>query len=133
MTSKNNQPTDKNKGKKPSKTDEDNSDGEKTGAFNLNNLLDDPESFARNASDAVNEMGNVAAAIFKPIEKRGSELDASDRFQDFFSTIAAVGKHWAETPEKSLEAQTRITKQYMELWASSMTVSYTHLTLPTKA
>ena len=120
MTSKSDQPTNKNEGKKPSKADEHNSDSEKANAFNLNNLLDDPESFARNASDAVNEMGNVAAAILKPIEKRGSELDTSDRFQDFFSTLAAVGKHWVETPEKSLEAQTRITKQYMELWASSM-------------
>lgn len=89
-------------------------------SFNLNNLLDDPESFARNATEAVNEIGNVAAAFLKPLEKRGGELDATDRFHDFFSTIAAVGKHWAETPEKTLEAQTRITSQYLELWSSSM-------------
>ncbi|MEP3231263.1 MAG: class I poly(R)-hydroxyalkanoic acid synthase [Hyphomicrobiales bacterium] len=120
MTAKSDQPIDKNTSKKSKVADEKISGDENTGAFNLNNLLDDPESFARNASEAMSEIGNVAAAIMKPIEQRGNDLDTSDRFQDFFSSIAAVGKHWVETPEKALEAQTRITQQYMELWASSM-------------
>ena len=77
MTSKSDQPTNKNSGKKPEVTDEKDNGDENTSAFNLNNLLDDPESFARNASEAMNEIGNVAAAIMKPIEQRGSELDTS--------------------------------------------------------
>jgi len=89
-------------------------------AYNLQNLIDDPETFARNTAEIVQELGKVAAAYVKPIEKRGNEADTADRLSDFFATIAQVGKYWTEKPERALEAQTRITSQYMELWASSM-------------
>ena len=88
--------------------------------YQIQNLIDDPESFAKNAATIVQEFGKVAAAYAKPIEERGNESDSADRMTDFFSTIAQVGKYWTEKPERALEAQTRITSQYLELWASSM-------------
>lgn len=88
--------------------------------YNIKNLLDDPETFARNTAQIVEQMGKVASAYVKPIEERGNESDTADRLNDFFTTISQVGKYWTEKPERALEAQTRITSQYMELWAQSM-------------
>ena len=88
--------------------------------YNINNLIDDPETFARNTAQIVQEMGKVASAYVKPIEQNGTETDTADRLSDFFNTIAQVGKYWTEKPERALEAQQRITSQYMELWANSM-------------
>ncbi|MEP3673310.1 MAG: class I poly(R)-hydroxyalkanoic acid synthase, partial [Hyphomicrobiales bacterium] len=88
--------------------------------YNIKNLIDDPETFARNTAQIVEQMGKVASAYVKPIEERGNESDTADRLTDFFNTISQVGKYWTEKPERALEAQTRITSQYMELWAQSM-------------
>lgn len=88
--------------------------------FDLQNLVDDPETFASNTAEIVQELGKVAAAFMKPIEQRGSEPDTADRLTDFFTTIAQVGKYWTEKPERAFEAQSRITNQYLELWAHSM-------------
>lgn len=88
--------------------------------YNIQNLVDDPEAFANSAAQIIQQLGKVAAAYAKPIEERGNEADTADRMTDFFTTIAQVGKYWTEKPERTLEAQTRITSQYMELWANSM-------------
>lgn len=88
--------------------------------YDIQNLINDPETFAKNTAQIVQELGKVAAAYIKPIEERGNDSDTADRLTDFFTTIAKVGKYWTEKPERTLEAQTRITSQYMELWANSM-------------
>ena len=88
--------------------------------YNIKNLIDDPETFARNTAQIVEQMGKVVSAYVKPIEERGNEADTTDRLNDFFTTIAQVGKYWTEKPERALEAQNRITSQYMELWSQSM-------------
>lgn len=88
--------------------------------FDLQNLVEDPESFANNTARAIEEMGKVAAAIVKPIEKQGGEPDTQERINDFFTTIAQVGKYWAETPERSVQVQNRLNNQYLDLWSNTL-------------
>ncbi|MBA4783099.1 MAG: class I poly(R)-hydroxyalkanoic acid synthase [Rhizobiales bacterium] len=88
--------------------------------FEFNALIDDPETFARNTAEIVQELGRLAAAYIKPVEERGNEPDTADRLTDFFTTIAQVGKYWLEKPERTLEVQNRIAGQYMQLWANAM-------------
>lgn len=104
---------------KPSQNTSQHSSAEKP-EYDIQNLINDPETFAKNTAQIVQELGKVAAAYIKPIEERGNDSDTADRLTDFFTTIAQVGKYWTEKPERTLEAQTRITSQYMELWANSM-------------
>ncbi|MEM8794477.1 MAG: class I poly(R)-hydroxyalkanoic acid synthase [Pseudomonadota bacterium] len=87
--------------------------------FDLSPLIEDPDALARNTAELVEQLGRVAAAVVKPIEERGSELDTTDRLHDFYSTVSKVGKYWIESPERAMEAQSRIASQYMDLWAKS--------------
>ncbi len=88
--------------------------------YDIQNLIEDPETFARNTAEIVQELGKALAAIVKPVEEHGSEKDNTERLNDFYSTLAEVGKYWIEKPERVLEAQTQITSKYMELWSSSL-------------
>ncbi|MEO1066521.1 MAG: class I poly(R)-hydroxyalkanoic acid synthase, partial [Pseudomonadota bacterium] len=93
---------------------------EGTQSYDFQDILDDPEALARNTAQIFEEVGKVTAAIVKPLETRGNEKDTTDRLTDFFTTISKVGKYWLETPERALEAQTKITTQYLDLWANSL-------------
>lgn len=88
--------------------------------LNIKPLMEDPEALAKNTAKLIEQVGRVAAASMKPMEESGGELDTTDRFHDFYTTVSQVGKYWMETPERTIEAQTKIASQYMDLWTKSL-------------
>ncbi|WP_445504154.1 PHA/PHB synthase family protein [Microvirga sp. G4-2] len=78
----------------------------------------DFEELSRNMARFLEGATKATAAYLKPLEERGSSEIAGDA-SEAIRTLGRVAEAWMSDPQKSLEAQTRLGAQFLDLWAST--------------
>ncbi|WP_336488603.1 PHA/PHB synthase family protein [Methylobacterium nigriterrae] len=81
--------------------------------------LPDIEALSRNASLFVEEFGRTAATYMKPIDGDGVPAGPSEEVGDIVRTLGLVAEKWLSDPQKSLEAQTKLSESFINLWGST--------------
>lgn len=79
----------------------------------------DTEAFARNMARFYEEYGKAVAAYVAPRETGETPKAMPDETADVAKTLAAVAERWLSDPARAVEAQTRLWKGYIDLWASA--------------
>jgi polyhydroxyalkanoate synthase subunit PhaC len=78
----------------------------------------DFEELSRNMARFLEGATRATAAYLKPLEERSSSEIAGDA-SEAIRTLGRVAEAWMSDPQKSLEAQTRLGAQFLDLWAST--------------
>ncbi len=90
------------------------------GASPLADIVKDPERFAQNIADLIEEAGKAASAYIKPREDAPSGFDYREDLVDVIRSLAAVGDYWLSDPERTADAQRRLMSSYIDLWGNAM-------------
>ncbi len=81
-------------------------------------MIHDPERFARNLAQVVEQAGKVAAAYLRPREN-GMGEHSLDYVNQMVRTFGEVGQYWTSDPQRALDAQTRLWGRCLDLWGAS--------------
>jgi polyhydroxyalkanoate synthase subunit PhaC len=80
----------------------------------------DPEAFALNIAKAMENSGRALAAYLKPREG-GEVIDKPpNEIAEVVKTFSAVAEYWLTDNARSSDLQTKIAKDYLDLWGSSV-------------
>jgi polyhydroxyalkanoate synthase subunit PhaC len=82
--------------------------------------LPDFEALSRNMAQYVEEAGKATAAYLKPIEERRASVGAADEMSDMVKTLVQVTEKWLIDPQKAIEAQSRLSNSFMDIWTNSL-------------
>jgi polyhydroxyalkanoate synthase len=82
--------------------------------------LPDFEALSRNVARFVGESGKLAAAYFKPQENVEAKSPFADTVADAMSAFGKVAEHYFADPQRAVQAQSEISKQFVNLWASTL-------------
>ncbi|GAC1332621.1 MAG: class I poly(R)-hydroxyalkanoic acid synthase [Beijerinckiaceae bacterium] len=82
--------------------------------------LPDFEKLSRNMARAVEEGQKAFAAYLKPIEQGQSQNQLANQVADAVTTLGHVAEHWLADPKRALEAQTRLTTDFIDLWGRTL-------------
>ncbi len=77
------------------------------------------EALSRNLARAVEEGGKVAAAWFKPRESGEIKAALSEDVADAVTTLGKVAEHYYLDPQRALEAQSKLSAQFLALWGAT--------------
>ena len=80
----------------------------------------DFDALAVNAARMIEEGARLQAAYLKPIERGEAPATVADEAQEVVRTLGQVAQSWLSDPQKTIEAQTRFTTGFMELWARTL-------------
>ncbi|SCY80241.1 PHA/PHB synthase family protein [Microvirga guangxiensis] len=80
----------------------------------------DFEELSRNMARFFEGATKATAAYLKPLEERGSPPEMANDASEAIRTLGRVAETWMSDPQKSLEAQTRLGSQFLDLWASTL-------------
>jgi polyhydroxyalkanoate synthase len=80
----------------------------------------DFEALSRNMARFVEEAGKATAAYLKPIEERRANTGFADEVGEVIRTLGVVADDWLRDPQKAIEAQTRLTGDFLNLWAATL-------------
>ena len=79
----------------------------------------DVEEFSRNLARLIEEGGRALAAYLKPREEGRKNNELAEEVGEVVKTLGHVAEYWLEDPQRALEAQNRLGKAYLDLWAST--------------
>src|ERR1700726_2893040 len=79
----------------------------------------DVEEFSRNLSRLIEEGGRALAAYLKPREEGHKSNALAEEVGEVVKTLGQVAEYWLEDPQRALEAQDRLGKAYLDLWAAA--------------
>ena len=79
----------------------------------------DVEEFSRNLARLIEEGGRALAAYLKPREEGHTSNELAEEVGEIVKTLGQVAEYWLEDPQRALEAQNRLGKAYLELWAAA--------------
>ena len=79
----------------------------------------DIEAFAKNFARLIEEGGKAMAAYLKPREEGQIKSEMPDEIVDVVKTLGQVTEYWLSDPQRALELQTGLARDYLELWAST--------------
>jgi len=79
----------------------------------------DIEAFAKNFARLIEEGGRAMAAYLKPREEGQIKSEMPDEIADVVKTLGQVTEYWLSDPQRAVELQTGLAKDYLELWAST--------------
>jgi len=79
----------------------------------------DFEALTRNFARLVEEGGRAVAAYLKPREQSTRKVGYSDEIADAVKTLGHVMEYWYADPQRAIEMQTRLGKNYLELFAGA--------------
>ncbi|MFL4985997.1 MAG: PHA/PHB synthase family protein [Xanthobacteraceae bacterium] len=79
----------------------------------------DIEAFAKNFARLIEEGGKAMAAYLRPREEDQIKSEMPDEIADVVKTLGQVTEYWLSDPQRALELQTRLARDYLELWAST--------------
>src|ERR1700721_4877119 len=79
----------------------------------------DVEEFSRNLARLIEEGGGALAAYLKPREEGRKSNELAEEVGEVVKTLGQVAEYWLEDPQRALEAQNRLGKAYLDLWASA--------------
>lgn len=80
----------------------------------------DFEELSRNMARFFEGATKATAAYLKPLEERGSTPEIAGDASEAIKTLGRVAEAWMSDPQKSLEAQTRLGSQFLDLWALTL-------------
>ena len=80
----------------------------------------DPEAFAMNIAKAMENSGRALAAYLKPRESGELKDNPPSEIAEVIKTLTAVAEYWLTDNARSSDLQTRIAKDYLDLWGSSV-------------
>src|SRR5436305_7412691 len=80
----------------------------------------DPEAFAMNIAKAMENSGRALAAYLKPLEKGELQDKPPSEIAEVIKTFSAVAQYWLTDNVRASDMQTRIAKDYLDLWGSSV-------------
>jgi polyhydroxyalkanoate synthase len=80
----------------------------------------DPEAFAMNIAKAMENSGRALAAYLKPRESGELKDNPPSEITEVIKTFTAVAEYWLTDNARSSDLQTRIAKDYLDLWGSSV-------------
>ncbi|MGD0149455.1 MAG: class I poly(R)-hydroxyalkanoic acid synthase [Xanthobacteraceae bacterium] len=79
----------------------------------------DVEAFSRNLARLIEEGGRALAAYLKPREEGRKSNLVAEEVGEIVKTLGHVAEYWLEDPQRALEAQNRLGKAYLDLWAAA--------------
>jgi polyhydroxyalkanoate synthase len=80
----------------------------------------DPEAFALNIAKAMENSGRALAAFLKPRECGEVQDKPPSEIAEVVKTFSAVAEYWMTDNARSSDLQTKIAKDYLDLWGSSV-------------
>src|ERR1700724_2525567 len=80
----------------------------------------DPEAFALNIAKAMENSGRACAAFLKPLECGEVKDKPPSEIAEVVKTFSAVAEYWLTDNARSSDLQTKIAKDYLDLWGSSV-------------
>jgi polyhydroxyalkanoate synthase subunit PhaC len=80
----------------------------------------DPEAFAMNIAKAMENSGRALAAYLKPRESGELKDNPPSEIAEVIKTFSTVAEYWLTDDARSSDLQTRIAKDYLDLWGSSV-------------
>jgi polyhydroxyalkanoate synthase subunit PhaC len=80
----------------------------------------DPEAFAMNIAKAMENSGRALAAYLKPRESGELADKPPNEIAEVIKTFSAVADYWLTDSARTSELQTRIAKDYLDLWGLSV-------------
>jgi polyhydroxyalkanoate synthase len=80
----------------------------------------DPEAFAMNIAKAMENSGRALAAYLKPRESGELKDNPPSEIAEVIKTFTAVAEYWLTDNARSSDLQTRLAKDYLDLWGSSV-------------
>jgi polyhydroxyalkanoate synthase len=80
----------------------------------------DFEALSQNLSRFVEQAGKATSAYLKPMEKGEPNTGLSQEVEDVVRTFGTVAERWLTDPNKALEAQTRLSSQFLDLWSATL-------------
>ena len=82
--------------------------------------LPDMEALSTNLARLVGESGKVVSAYLKPLESGKSNSDMAEHVADAVKTLGRVAECWLTDPQKTLEAQSALSQQFISLWSQTL-------------
>ncbi|MDB5594674.1 MAG: phaC [Hyphomicrobiales bacterium] len=80
----------------------------------------DFEALSRNMARLVEEGGKAFAAYLKPLEEGHTNPDLAEHVEDAVKTFGHVAEHWLSDPARTIEAQSSLTGNMLELWSRTL-------------
>jgi polyhydroxyalkanoate synthase subunit PhaC len=80
----------------------------------------DPEAFAMNIAKAMENSGRALAAFLKPRDNGEPNDKPPNEIAEVIKTFSAVAEYWMTDNARSSDLQTKIAKDYLDLWGSSV-------------
>jgi polyhydroxyalkanoate synthase subunit PhaC len=80
----------------------------------------DPEAFAMNIAKAMENSGRALAAFLKPRDNGEAKDKPPNEIAEVIKTFSAVAEYWMTDNARSSDLQTKIAKDYLDLWGSSV-------------
>src|SRR5579863_25624 len=82
--------------------------------------LPDLEALSRNVARFVDESGKLAAVYLQPRDGGDGKSPLGNMVSDAMSTFGKVAEHYLTDPQRALQAQTALSKQFLDLWTSTL-------------
>lgn len=82
--------------------------------------LTDLDALSRNMAQLVEEAGKATAAYLRPIEERGPKPGTAEDLSDVVKTMSQLAEKWMTNPQKAIEAQAKLTSNFLALWSTSL-------------
>ena len=78
------------------------------------------EQLTRNVARFVDESGKLAAAYLQPRDGGEARSPLADHVADIMATLSKVAEHYMADPQRAFQAQSNLSKQFVDLWASTL-------------
>ncbi|MGB6536282.1 MAG: class I poly(R)-hydroxyalkanoic acid synthase [Xanthobacteraceae bacterium] len=79
----------------------------------------DVETFSRNVARLIEHGGRVLAAYLRPREQGHDDREVADEVTEVVKTLGQVAEYWFADPQRAVELQSRLGKDYLDLWAAA--------------
>jgi polyhydroxyalkanoate synthase subunit PhaC len=80
----------------------------------------DVEALAHNIAQAIEQGGRVLAAYLQPRASGEIKSTIADEIGEMVRSIGRVAEYYMADPQRAFAAQTALTKQFVDLWASTL-------------
>ena len=80
----------------------------------------DVEALAHNIAQAIEQGGKAVAAYLAPRQSGAIKTTVADEIGEMVRSIGRVAEYYMADPQRAFAAQTALTKQFVDLWASTL-------------
>jgi polyhydroxyalkanoate synthase subunit PhaC len=80
----------------------------------------DTEALARNIASAIEHAGRAFAAYLRPRETGEIKTTIADEIGEMVRSFGHVAEYYMSDPARTIEAQTALTTQFIDLWAATL-------------